>query len=86
MFGDSWPGSAVQLSEMRHHLAVLEHAWNNPLELPAFPPAIVWPHTSEVFEALTAGANLQHLTSEQFGEVDCTEHTPCIFCVALGRF
>lgn len=36
LFGDSWPGSAINLREMRQHLAVLEHSWNNPLELPPF--------------------------------------------------
>jgi hypothetical protein len=38
-----------------------------------------------MLEALHNAADIQHETSRQRGEVDCTDETPCLFCAAIAE-
>jgi hypothetical protein len=40
---------------------------------------------NEILETLKAAARIQHETSKERGEIDCTAQTPCIFCHAVGE-
>lgn len=39
----------------------------------------------ELVAALRVAAELQHATSQDRGEIDCTETTPCLFCSAIAK-